>query len=188
MSRHVPPGRTSMATEVSGTSAVGAPNQSAKASGSVHSRQTRSRGASKTRVIMMPLSAIAQAGVELVEPVLPEGTIVLQPGGRLAEPDARSRDGRCWAARPRSIRPARSSTRRCLDTAWLLIVNGSASSATEASPSIRRARIARRVGSARAAKVALSWSGMGLQPSVAQLIGCLYYPAHRTRETSWARS
>ena len=37
--------------------------------------------------------------------------------------------------------------------------NGAASSFTEASPPARRARMARRVGSARAAKVTLSWSG-----------------------------
>ena len=40
-----------------------------------------------------------------------------------------------------------------------LISNGSASSVTEASPDTSRARIARRVGSARAAKVRLRWSG-----------------------------
>ena len=40
----------------------------------------------------------------------------------------------------------------------MLISNGWASCVTEASPEIRRARIARRVGSARAAKVVLSWS------------------------------
>ena len=53
------------------------------------------------------------------------------------------------------ISPARSSTFRCLEIAGRLIANGSASSLTEASPSVSRARIARRVGSARAAKVAL---------------------------------
>src|SRR5690606_28619552 len=39
---------------------------------------------------------------------------------------------------------------------------GAASSFTVASPCARRARIARRVGSARAAKVRLSWSGAGI--------------------------
>src|SRR5262249_40321488 len=39
---------------------------------------------------------------------------------------------------------------------WL-ISNGSASSITEASPCAKRARMARRVGSARAAKVTSSW-------------------------------
>lgn len=37
-------------------------------------------------------------------------------------------------------------------------LKGAASSATVASPSVSRARIARRVGSARAPKTALSWS------------------------------
>ena len=70
----------------------------------------------------------------------------------------RRREGRSCAVRPRSIRPARSSTPMCFETAWTLIENGAASSLTVASPSARRARIARRVGSARAAKVLLSWS------------------------------
>ena len=42
--------------------------------------------------------------------------------------------------------------------AGMLMSNGSASSVTVASPYDRRARIARRVGSARAANVALRWS------------------------------
>ena len=41
-----------------------------------------------------------------------------------------------------------------------LIAKGRAISVTEASPPARRARMARRVGSARAEKVALSWSGV----------------------------
>jgi len=41
-----------------------------------------------------------------------------------------------------------------LEIAGWLIANGAASSLTEASPAASRARIARRVGSARAAKVA----------------------------------
>lgn len=44
---------------------------------------------------------------------------------------------------------------RCLETAGELIANGSASSVTELSPKLNRARMARRVGSARAASVAL---------------------------------
>src|SRR5688572_21431773 len=51
------------------------------------------------------------------------------------------------------MRPARSSTFRCLEMAGWLISNGSASSVTVASPVASRARMARRVGSARAAKV-----------------------------------
>jgi hypothetical protein len=42
------------------------------------------------------------------------------------------------------ISPARSSTRRCLETAGPLIANGAESSFTVASPAARRARIARR--------------------------------------------
>src|SRR5215471_21295175 len=76
---------------------------------------------------------------------------------------ARSRAGRCCAARLRVTSPACSSTFRCFDTAWRLIENGSASSFTVASPRARRASIARRVGSANAANVRLSWSvGIGL--------------------------
>lgn len=37
---------------------------------------------------------------------------------------ARSRDGRRCPSRPRSISPARSSTRRWPETAWTLIGNG----------------------------------------------------------------
>src|SRR5713101_4468093 len=70
-----------------------------------------------------------------------------------------SRQGRHCASWPRSIRPARSSTLRCLDTAGRLMSKGSASFRTEDSPEARRARIARRVGSARAAKVLLRRSG-----------------------------
>src|SRR5437867_5000751 len=64
------------------------------------------------------------------------------------------RQGRRWASRPREIRPARSSTLRCLEMAGWLMAKGLARSVTEASPEARRARIARRVGSASAAKVA----------------------------------
>jgi hypothetical protein len=56
------------------------------------------------------------------------------------------------------MRPARSSTRRCFETAGPLIGNGADSSFTVADPSASRARIARRVGSARAENVALRGS------------------------------
>jgi hypothetical protein len=56
------------------------------------------------------------------------------------------------------MRPAVSRTLRCFETAGRLMSNGSASSVTVASPLERRARIARRVGSARAEKVAVSGS------------------------------
>ena len=73
-----------------------------------------------------------------------------------------SRDGLSCALRPRAIRPARSSTLRCFDAAWTVIGNGSASSLTVASPCASRARIARRVGSAGAWKVALKRSAVAV--------------------------
>ena len=77
------------------------------------------------------------------------------------------RQGRHCASRPRVISPARSSTLRCFDTAGMLISNGAASSVTEVSPSASRARIARRVGSASAEKVALrASSGIVMNRSV----------------------
>src|SRR5579871_4618524 len=50
--------------------------------------------------------------------------------------------------------PASSSTFRCWEIAGCVISNGSANSLTVASPLARRARIARRVGSANAEKAA----------------------------------
>src|SRR5512134_731426 len=61
--------------------------------------------------------------------------------------------GRRCASTSIEMRPARSSTFRCLEMAGWLISNGSASSVTVASPVASRARMARRVGSAKAAKV-----------------------------------
>src|SRR5207245_2370670 len=64
---------------------------------------------------------------------------------------------RQWRIRPCFVRtssPASSSTERCLEIAGSDISNGSASSPTEASPRVSRSTIARRVGSARAPKVA----------------------------------
>ena len=56
------------------------------------------------------------------------------------------------ARRCREISPACSSTWRCLVTAGWLMGNGAATSRTPASPSAKRARIARLVGSERAPK------------------------------------
>src|SRR5262249_17985626 len=72
------------------------------------------------------------------------------------------RRGRRCASRPREIRPARSSTLRCLEMAGWLMAKGLASSATDASPEASRAKIARRVESARAAKVASGWAGVNI--------------------------
>ena len=67
------------------------------------------------------------------------------------------RHGRHCASRPWTTSPACCRTFRCFETPGRLMSNGRASSVTVASP-WRAARIARRVGSARAAKVALSGS------------------------------
>src|SRR5687767_9994243 len=99
--RHVPPGLTSIETVDSGTSDSLPPNQSAKRSGSVHSFHTRSRGASKVRVTVIPGSAALsrvggsailrpllgrlQSLVETVEASLPEPAVVLEPFDRLLE-------------------------------------------------------------------------------------------------------
>ena len=94
--------------------------------------------------------------IQAVEALLPEAAIALEPRSRPPSSGAASsRQGRHCASRPRAIRPARSSTLRCLEMAGRLISNGSASSVTDVSPSASRARMARRVGSASAAKVVL---------------------------------
>src|SRR3954462_14173272 len=91
LARHAPPGRTSIAIVSSGTSASGPPNQSANASGSVHSRQTRSGGASKTRVIVRPsrrgfgAGSAIEAPLQRVEALLPEAAVALEPLRRVAQ-------------------------------------------------------------------------------------------------------
>src|SRR5260370_1843264 len=70
-----------------------------------------------------------------------------------------SRHGRHCASRLRAIRPAPSSTFKCLDTAGRLISKGLAKSVTEVWPEARRARMARLVGSTSAAKVELRRPG-----------------------------
>src|SRR6188472_1330137 len=75
-----------------------------------------------------------------------------------------SRAGLSCAVLPLVIRPAPSSTLRCLETAWMLTGKGSASSLTVASPEDRRFRIARRVGSASAAKVLSSCAAVIVPP------------------------
>src|SRR4051794_39529273 len=93
-SRHSPPGRTSISTSSSGHSASAPPYQSANRSGSVHSRQSSSRGASKDRVISIPGSSIvgiSEARLEPIEAGLPEATVSLKPldglgRGRSLEP------------------------------------------------------------------------------------------------------
>ncbi len=67
--------------------------------------------------------------------------------------EASSLQGRHWASRLRLIKPARSNTFKCLVIDGAAIENGSESSLTVISPSARRARIARLVGSERAENV-----------------------------------
>ena len=81
-----PPGRTSIDTLDSGTSPPGWPNQSAKLSGSVHSFQTRSRGASKTRLMVNAYRSVIRGSlaareplVQAIEAVLPEAPVAEQP-------------------------------------------------------------------------------------------------------------
>ena len=80
-----------------------------------------------------------------------------QPAASLSGLASR-RQGRHCASRARAISPARSSTFRCFETAGIDISKGLASSVTDVSPCASRASMARRVGSARAAKVEVSWS------------------------------
>ena len=71
--------------------------------------------------------------------------------------------GRHCASLPCTTSPACWSTLRCFDTPGSVIANGFASSPTVASPCASRARIARRVGSARAANVVLNGSAAGIR-------------------------
>ena len=108
--------------------AVGAAEPVGERRGSVHSRHTRSRGASKTRVIAIPWRPIgfgcsAIRGRILARLPASSSRRSSPPRSRGRSPSQsaasrsgapRSRDGRSWAVRPRSMRPACSSTRRCL--------------------------------------------------------------------------
>src|SRR5205823_8064346 len=111
VARHEPPGLTSIETLDSGTWASAPPNQSAKRSGSVHSRHTCSRGASKTRETEIPTSGIRlpQAFVEPVEAALPEVPVRLEPLDSLAK--------RCAleAGRPKLRRAAARDQPRALE-------------------------------------------------------------------------
>ncbi len=92
-----PPSRTSISTVSSGTSPSGPPNQSAKASGVVHSRQTRSRGASNTRVIEMPGSDVGVGDA-----------LVSSRWGLLSIVETRFRAGRSHSPRSDGIRSSHS--------------------------------------------------------------------------------
>src|SRR2546422_10252617 len=116
-----------------------------------------------SRCLRFGLELIEQRVEALVVP-FPQPAVAFQPPGRLAGPlglEAARPPLRVTAARnqagalqhlqvlgDRRKVLERAGTFRCLE-----IANGSASSVTDASPDARRARIARRVGSARAAKM-----------------------------------
>src|SRR3954453_15068265 len=87
VARQVPPARTSIDTVSSGISASLPPYLSAKRSGSVHSRHTRSRGASKTLVIVSPGSSAiaAQSLIHAIEAALPEAAVGAEPLRRVPE-------------------------------------------------------------------------------------------------------
>ena len=145
------------------------PYHAASSSGSVQARNTCSMGASNTWVIATcwsqwrcgcpsssPLSRRCRSSlsVRCSHSCLRDS---IQSIASLRGSDRR-RLGRHCASRPRTMRPAFSSTFRCRETAGMLIGRGAANSVTAASPSERRSTICRRVGSARAAKVRLNRS------------------------------
>ena len=77
---------------------------------------------------------LVQILIQAIEALLPEAAILVHPIGDLLSGPASNRQGRDCATRPREIRPARSSTLRCLETAGRVISKGSANSLTDASP------------------------------------------------------
>jgi hypothetical protein len=112
----------------------------------------------------MPLSFLllrlnlAEINFQAIETFVPQRPVALEPGV-----DVFQRVGRDAARAPlRLAAPCDESGAlehlRCLETAGPLILKGLAISLTVVSPSTSLARMARLVGSARAAKVALSWS------------------------------
>jgi len=97
---------------------------------------------------------------EAIEPHQPlgRGNLAEDKSAHTARPSGRFHEvvqhsAHC-ASRPRAMRPARSHAFKCFETAGMDISKGLASSVTDVSP-IARARMARRVGSASAAKAAL---------------------------------
>ena len=180
--RHVPPTRRSISQTVTEYRSSRMPHQRLTCSGLVIASNTRCRGASNRRVsvisrsdgvVALNVSLFAaracghvffsfcfqflQVVVEPIEARFPDVPVALGPVGDLLERAGLDAARAATAPRGRARSgPARSSTRRCFETAGMLMSNGSASSVTEHSPDARRARIARRVGSARAANVVLS--------------------------------
>ena len=119
-------------------------------------------GVRRCRCLVIGCSLLPRgSGHVRVEPVKRAFQVARQAAAQLkaaSRASGWSTQGRNWARRPRWIRPAPSSTLRCLETAGRVRLNGSASSLTVASPSASRTKIARRVVLASAAKVASSRS------------------------------
>ena len=172
VARHCPPGRTSMLTLAAGVVHPTGPNQRGRLgrlgpgpehllAGRVELPDDRELAGVGRRLSHrrspFRLRMVRRWLLEAVEAALPVAAGSAPPSRRRPPAGrARSRHGRHCASRPRVISPARSSTFRCRDTAGRLIANGAASSVTVASPRASRSRIARRVGSDRAANVLLS--------------------------------
>ena len=162
------------------------PSHCTRRSGSMNARNTSSRGASKVRSVKTcgtPGSAVTFNSV-MSYPFLSDRLAAIDRSRAPAGPRAARRAARSslpripdspashtvaslsgsasrWlsravARRVREISPARSSTLRCREIAGWVTLNGAASSATVASPSESRVRIARRVGSASAPNTASS--------------------------------
>jgi hypothetical protein len=96
--------------------------------------------------------------VHAVKACFPDMAVLLGPPGNFFQGRYVDGAGSILCFLPCMINPARSNTLMCLEMAGKLILNGSASSLTVASPSAKRAKIARRVEFASAAKVWLSLS------------------------------
>src|SRR5438874_2616220 len=116
---HTPPGRTSISWIV--LRKPRGPHHCAMCFGSVHIVQTRSRGASNTRVPMISRSSFAsfatmscfllflqllQVFIESIETLFPEAAVVLHPIGHLTQ-----RTGVELAGTPLRVAAARDETR-----------------------------------------------------------------------------
>src|SRR4051794_4229733 len=82
---HLPPSRTSISISSIAILYVGPPYQSAKRSGSVHSRQTSLRGASKVQFISMSGLSATEASLHSLESALPEAPVAVDPLGGFPE-------------------------------------------------------------------------------------------------------
>jgi hypothetical protein len=105
----------------------------------------------------------AEIIVQPFETFVPRPAIAFEPVIDILEGARLNPAGTPLSVALRAISPARSSTLRCLETAGSLMSKGSARSMTVVSPKARRARIARRAGSARAAKVVLRFLHLSIQ-------------------------